>query len=212
MAHSYSSLGLYQQCPAKYKFQRIDKIPVPPRDTSAMDRGTRLHKEVEDYLEGGLPVLSDELKHMYPILDSFRARRARPEVKFMLDRDFNPVEEDAFFVGYIDIVIIEGTTAEAIDSKTGKIRDYSSQLEFYGNAILSTHPEVEEVTGKAMFLDHKGKMSPKVLVDRDSMELVREDIIEVVECVETDAVWSPNPSYLCRYCDYSKDNGGCCRF
>src|SRR5678816_184130 len=46
--HSYSSLKMFKECPAKYGYSYIMKLPSP--STGAMDRGTRLHKLCEDYL------------------------------------------------------------------------------------------------------------------------------------------------------------------
>lgn len=211
MAYSYSSMAQYKRCPAQYKFQRIDRLPTEPAGPAA-ERGTMLHAEIEKYLDDGLPLLSDSLVPIYPLLDKLRARTAMPEVKFKLDRAFNVVEEDHFFVGYIDILILDGGEAEVIDSKTGKVRDYSAQLEFYNTAVLSVYPEVQQVTGKAMFVDHKGKMGPSVVTTREDLVDMQMEIIETVEMIENDGVFAANPNEFCRYCSFGKGSGGPCRW
>ena len=44
---SYSAYALYDQCPAKYRYAKIDKLPEPRSE--ALERGDRIHKEVEAY-------------------------------------------------------------------------------------------------------------------------------------------------------------------
>lgn len=59
---SYSKMSTYQECPLKYKFRYIDKLPEPPKYFFAF--GTALHKVME-YLYSSLkppfPALSDVL-------------------------------------------------------------------------------------------------------------------------------------------------------
>ena len=49
-AWSYSRLADYEQCPAKFKYKHIDRLPDP--GSAAMQRGSDIHKAGENFLKG----------------------------------------------------------------------------------------------------------------------------------------------------------------
>ena len=55
MKWSYSSLGLFQQCPRKYYHLRVAKDIVEP-ESEAMNYGTRFHEAAELYMRDGTPI------------------------------------------------------------------------------------------------------------------------------------------------------------
>ena len=54
---SFSRWNVYEECPAKAKYKFIDKLKEP--GSAAMDRGTALHKQCEDFLKKGGRVPKD---------------------------------------------------------------------------------------------------------------------------------------------------------
>ena len=64
MRHSYSSWSTYKQCPAKFKFSYIDKLPRGAVHPNAK-RGTEIHKSVEDFINGSQPMLHPEINSEY---------------------------------------------------------------------------------------------------------------------------------------------------
>jgi RecB family exonuclease len=69
--YSHSRLGVYETCPRQYRFQYVDKVPVPEVRTVEIFVGSRVHSALEDlYTEvkrGAAPVLE-------AILDGYRRR------------------------------------------------------------------------------------------------------------------------------------------
>jgi len=62
-AWSVSAYHTYVQCPAKLKYQKIDKLPEPAAEP--MSRGSIIHKQAENFIKG-LP--TPKLDKMLPIL------------------------------------------------------------------------------------------------------------------------------------------------
>ena len=47
---SYSRWSCWDECPAKYKYKHIDKLPEPK--SKAMEKGIEVHRQVAEYIEG----------------------------------------------------------------------------------------------------------------------------------------------------------------
>jgi hypothetical protein len=47
---SYSRLSVFEQCPKRYYYSSIEKIPTPQHP--AATRGTNIHIEAENYIKG----------------------------------------------------------------------------------------------------------------------------------------------------------------
>ena len=104
MAYSYSAVKQYEQCPAQYKFNRIDKLPQPTG--AAASRGTMIHSEIENILNGGLVIISDEVEHLLPKIETWIGLKAQSEMKFAVDKDWKAVKYDdptAWCRGVIDL-------------------------------------------------------------------------------------------------------------
>ena len=57
LAHSYTALKMYENCPKRYYHQRITKEVVDQPGTATV-YGERVHKQLEEYLKApavGLP-------------------------------------------------------------------------------------------------------------------------------------------------------------
>lgn len=212
MAFSFSRLKLYGQCPAKYKFIHIDKLPQGP--APAAERGKMIHAEIEEVLKGGLPLLSQEIAYLEPKLLEWQRLNAQPEMEFAVDKDWNQVEFDAkeaHFRGVIDLYYEEQTIATVLDHKTGKERDYFDQLSAYATVIFSIKPNIQFISPVIEFIDKKKtvKYDP---IPRERMKSMQVDLGFQFMAIENDTIFAPNPSYLCNYCDYRKNNGGPCKW
>ena len=69
--YSHSRLGVYETCPRQYRFQYVDKVPVPEVKTVEMFVGSQVHSALEDLYRavsrGSVPPLD-------AVLDGYRAR------------------------------------------------------------------------------------------------------------------------------------------
>lgn len=212
MAFSFSRLKLYGQCPAKYKFIHIDKLPQGP--APAAERGKMIHAEIEEVLKGGLPLLSEEIAYLEPKLLQWQELNAKPEMEFAVDKQWNEVAFDAkeaYFRGVIDLYYEEQVIATVLDHKTGKERDYRDQVEAYATVIFSIKPNIQIISPVIEFIDKKKtvKYDP---IPRSRMKSMQVDLGLQFMAIENDTVFAPNPSYLCNYCDFRKNNGGPCKW
>jgi CRISPR/Cas system-associated exonuclease Cas4 (RecB family) len=209
---SYSAIKMYEQCPAKYKFSRIDKIPEPTGP--AAERGKLIHAEIEAVLKGQLELVCDELIYLLPKLDEWRQKNAQSELEFAVDSNWDPVDfsdSNAMFRGVIDLYIEQGNVALILDFKTGKERDYADQVRAYATAILATKPHIHQVTPMIEFIDLQKSTEYATIYGRD-IEFMKSDVRGRINIIEHDKFFSANPSGLCKFCHYRKDNGGPCKW
>lgn len=209
---SYSAIKTYDQCPAKYKFGRIDGLKEP--SGPAADRGKLIHAEIEAVLKGELELVCEELVYLLPQMDRWREQNARSEMEFAVDDMWNPVEfndPSAIFRGVIDLYIEQGNRAIVLDFKTGKERDYLDQVRVYATVILATKPHIHEVLPVIEFIDSQKTQEYSVIYGRD-IEYLKSDIRGRINIISHDKFFTANPSGLCKFCHFRKDNGGPCKW
>ena len=213
MAYSYSAVKLYEQCPARYKFSRIDKLQEPSGE--AATRGTMMHSEIESIIKGGLLMTAHrELIYLLPQLVRWKDENAFSELKFSIDADWNVVEYSsppAWFRGVIDLYIEDGDVATVLDFKTGKERDYSDQVTVYAAVILATMPHINRVNLAIEFIDSQ-KNVQYARITRDEFETHKSAITDRINTINKDNIFAANPSGLCKFCHFRKSNGGPCKW
>ena len=72
---SYSSIGLFKQCPQKYYRIRVKKDIVEP-ESDAMRYGTDVHKAAEDYIKEDTPIPA-KFSFMQKPLDTLKSKDGR---------------------------------------------------------------------------------------------------------------------------------------
>lgn len=152
---SYSKYSLFNQCAKKFKYIYIDKLKEPPSEI--LERGTKLHKEMEDYIRfSGMPV-PECAKDFEPFVKALQGM-AIVEDFWNAGPDFKPLpsfHSDILFVGKVDAHVVIDSTLLVVDWKTGKVRDKQmDQLELYGLLGLHRYPDVKEVELNLVYLDH----------------------------------------------------------
>lgn len=229
---SHSSVSTYQQCPQKWKFRYIDKIPEKPR--SFFSFGKSVHTGLEFLfarLPAAVPSLDEMLAHYKThwfrdgyesaaqekwffqegerILRGFYAKHQKDfskvlhvELKFTVDIGGVPV------TGYIDrIDAAEGGLA-IIDYKTGKAFDKArvrtdSQLTLYQIACREMlGREVKSVT-----LYHLNSFTPITVPahPRSLEEQVRAGVVEAARGIQENKFDpKPEPNGYCQWCDYAQ--------
>jgi hypothetical protein len=113
-------------------------------------------------------------------------------------------DENVWFRGVADLVIINGEVARVIDYKTGKSSEYADvkQLELMALAIFKHFPKVRKVKTGLVFLvcndfvkaDFEKKDAPltwlKWIQETDRLQASHDN-----------NVWNPKPNFTCRkYC------------
>jgi hypothetical protein len=222
MVYSYSSLATFKQCPQKFKFAYIDRVKVeqePP--SAAMERGTKIHNSVEEYLLGNSEFLHPDIHKNYgQFMMGLREGGGEilPEWRWGITWDFKPCDyyaPECMLHGYMDLVIVPEDKKANIplyEWKTGKIYadDHASQACKYSTALMIHHPEYPGVDAMITYFDqsdYKGIYYPNGMMD-NYQHMLRREIDEIV----FEKRWPTKPSFKCRWCKFSRDNGGPCQF
>jgi hypothetical protein len=96
-----------------------------------------------------------------------------------------------------------------LDWKSGKRRDYSEQVRLYAAMVFACFPEVVNIQPIISYTDLKKEDQLKQ-ISRDEHSLLKDWVNGRVATLKAEKIWSPNPSYGCRWCHYRKSNGGPC--
>lgn len=226
---SFSRWSDYEQCPARFMYKHLLKLPEPPSD--AMERGNRIHKLAEDYAKGKLTTLPAELS---AFKEEFRALKAQ-KTKIIEDQwtwtkewaqetawnDWNNawvrIKLDAAYLNtkYSALVVI--------DHKTGRYRPedqsaYLQQLELYGLAGLVKFPDAKVVSPRLWYLDagviypDESEAQPLLEYKREDEPKLRKVWLARVKPMFNDKTYKPKPNDRCKWCTYRNSNGGPCRF
>ncbi len=214
MKWSLSSIGTYEKCAYQYKLRYIDKLSTPQRSDAA-NRGVNAHAEIEAYIKKDIEKLGEELERHTTLLQGLRDdQSALAEYKVAFDKDWNKVEWDdknVWYRGIFDLKTRKGDEVTVYDWKTGKIYDeHDDQKSLYSLAAFAEDPAVRWVRAIHVYLD-LGKQRARAY-SRDEMHQLRELWESRVRKLEEETEWLPNPSFKCRYCPFSKAQGGPCRF
>lgn len=212
LAHSYSSIKQFENCPRQYHAIRILKA-FKSEGSEATMYGTAVHKALEDYLMLGTPV-PDEYRQFQGAVDSVAKVNGERlcELKMGIRADFTPCgffDRDVWFRGVPDVLIIKDDKAWVADWKTGKSARYADpdQLELMAGMVFSHYPEVQEVKGALVFLVagavHPARYKRSQFSDIMSKWAGRAGRIE--GAVES-GVWNPRSGPLCKFCPVTTCN------
>jgi hypothetical protein len=204
---SYSSLGLFQQCPRKYYHLRVIKdIQEPP--TEAILFGKEVHQAAEDYIGKGTPI-PEKYKFIEPVLQVLEAIPGEKfvEHKMGLTKSLEPCgffDKNVWFRGVGDLIIVDGDTASVIDYKTGASSKYADtkQLELMALAVFKHFPQVTKVKAGLAFVVCEDFVKAKYSVDDAQLFWVRwiEETDRLAKAHET-GIWNPKQNFTCKnYC------------
>lgn len=212
-AWGFSKLDTYRDCPKKFFFQFISKLPQP--GSPAMERGSKLHEAIEMYLNGWAKELSEELTNWKEPLDKLKAKDYQAEQALGFDKSWVKLKDwfqpTVWLRAKMDAKYVEGDTGYAIDFKSGKYRIPSTdQVELYAVVMSAMHPELTKVVAEFWFLDTGDVYSREYT--KETLLKLRTKFEQAVHPIYTDTVWEATPSAACRWCPYSKTKGGPCKY
>jgi hypothetical protein len=221
---SFSALKTYQQCPFKLKCSRIDKLPEP--QSPQMLEGQRIHKLAEDYLNGAIAEVPEELKLFgddYRDLRQYGSEAVDglghvfAEYGAAFREDLSICEwwaKDAWLRVKLDALVLnyEGgvpVSAVVVDLKTGKPRrDDKDQLSLFAFGVMLLYPTVEEVRSELWYCAG-GELVNGVHL-RSGFEHLKKEWLDKAAPMLADEEFLPTPNGLCSWCAFSKLKGGPC--
>ena len=197
---SYSSLGAYKQCPHKWMYQRVVKMPEAP--SYHLTRGNDIHKMAEEYLNGVIISLPPVLSKFAKEFEQLKANGAIAEQELCLDKDWKLVEDgwqkpETWLRLKIDATVQKHNLV--IDFKTGKQYDeHINQARLYANVYLLLNTDVEEVDVEFWYLD-SGEVKGWTFLKTD-LDFHINDWNSQVEEMHNDETFAPKPNKWCKYC------------
>lgn len=213
-AWSASRLKRYEQCPASFKYEYIDKLPQPK--PAAMDRGLAIHKGMEDFLQGK----TDELPPANAI-DKFRAfftemRALKPmvEQEWAFDEQFHTTgwfTPNCWWRVKLDVALNENGILLAGDHKTGK--KYGSneeQNEQYALSAFKRYPDVREVDTRLWYLDSGEE--DQITYTRMQAPMLAVKWRARVRPMFEDTRFVMRPGRYCGNCHFRRSNNGPCEY
>jgi CRISPR/Cas system-associated exonuclease Cas4 (RecB family) len=211
-AWSYSTWSNWDNCPRKVYFEKIEGLKSS--GSPAMERGSRIHSQVENYLlgKGDLPeeceALTEEFEELLALGVAAEAKICMTE-QWALVSWFDPA---AWVRGALDWCHwISPTHFKLGDLKTGKIRSkqHKTQMGLYALLAFKAYPKARKVTVELFYCDqdeiHESEYTRKA--DFKKLEAEWKPRWEGL-LGDTEFPATPNP--LCGWCDYSAKKGGPC--
>jgi CRISPR/Cas system-associated exonuclease Cas4 (RecB family) len=215
---SFSQWQTYRACRFQARLRYIEHEPEPPKKADdPRDRGSRIHKEVEDYILNLDHELAPELTHFKQTLDDVRAicnvANVEVEQHHYLDANWRPTDKAGKWLVYIPDLRVTGPVNFTADTKTGKkygneLKHYA-QLELYSVCAYIEDPSYEEYESELWYIDQKDIVA-HTFTPRQ-LEKARARIDTEVTKMMDDKIHTPSPNKItCKYCPYSPRGTGVC--
>jgi hypothetical protein len=213
-AWGFSKLDTYWTCPAKFKFQFIDKIK--DEGSPAMERGSKIHNGIEEWLNGWTKELPMEAQlHFKDKLEALKLRPFKAEAAWGFDNTWRKLKDwfqpGTWLRAKVDAHVYENEHLQVIDFKTGKYRVPSTeQVELYAVAGSCVYPDAKTIAAEFWFVD-TGETYEKTYTREECLQL-RAKYEGYVRPIYADTVFTPTPSRECRWCMHSRTRGGTCQY
>lgn len=218
-AWSYSALKVYEECPYRTYISRVKGVKEP--SGPAADRGSEIHQQAEDYVNGTLGELPDTLvkfkNEFNELRELFIDAKVELEGEWGFDLDWATVgwmQKETWARIKLDALVQEDeTSARVIDYKTGKKWGneiaHGQQGLLYAIATFFRYPNVQFVQTEFWYLD-KGETTKKTYTREQAMVFAPGFHRRAIK-MTTETEFAPTPSKnSCRWCSFGKgDNPEC---
>jgi len=209
--YSYSRISVHEQCPRKFKYSYILKLPEENVDKTALFKGSALHNSLENYPGKGSHKLCEKYQ---PIIDDFLKTKYKKyldmphisEEAIGLDENLNPCQysKKAMFRGKVDyFTVTDKKTILIADWKSGKYRDekYQSydQLMFYAIYFFKKYSKVNTIIIKYIYIEHNLDNSMKL--ERKYLDNYCNSLNKSINSAES-SNFEKKSSKLCDWCSY----------
>lgn len=214
---SYSRYSAWRECPARYYYSSILKLPEVKNKYA--QRGIDIHELAEKYLDGRIQKMPAELKKLGDNFEHLKKIKAVPEQAWALTPQWTRADWktgwlrmkiDAHYLGFNEK---EEPRLLIIDFKTGQPRPtYEDQAHLYSTAALQLYPRVKAVSTEFWYLDH-GVILPKRPMTYGITRAggMRNEWEKRIAPMVKEKEFKPRKGSHCKWCSYSKAKGGPCK-
>lgn len=221
---SFSRLKDYERCPWMLWLKAGEKRDMSHVDTTAMDRGSQIHKEAEDFVLGK----GDFTKNLAKFADYFKQVKVEYEAGDVVveedwgfDKDWQPTgwwDDDVWCRMKLDNlrVIARDENNNPIagiptDYKTGKKFGnevtHSQQGQLYAIGSFMRIPTLELVDVEFIYLDHGLKSKKKQYTREKAMKFLPAWQARA-EKLTSDREFRPKPNKInCKWCPFGPQSG-----
>lgn len=226
---SASSTKTYEQCPKKYFYTYIDKLPK--KSWGHLTLGKFCHAVLEQFHKEWK--IDKNLDLVQLMVKCFATQRNEPDYKTMstdqledakamlqeylfsmekggmpnvlsVEEPFKIVVDKYILRGFIDRIDVDRDGLfHIVDYKTTKNEKYLDdfQLLVYGIALREKYPEVERYRGSYVLLKKNSKLVTQEFNIQDILKC-QSKIIDFGNRIEQEQKWEKRPSQLCNWCDF----------
>lgn len=219
-AWSYSRWSLYDQCPAKFRYKHIVKMPDP--SSAAGERGNVVHSAAQSYIQAKKTPskIPTEFATLATELKQLRAASATAEQDWGFRKDWGWTGRKDWFGQDVWVrmrsdatALYEDNTGLMVDWKTGRKYDtHQKQGELSGLLMLMRHPELTEVDVRFWYTDVPVADNEMQLdIVRADVPALQKDWEKNVQPMFSDRKFAPKPNRFCGWCNFSAAKGGPCK-
>lgn len=218
---SISKLFMYESCPMRFRMKYIDKIPEPkPQADSPLERGNRIHKNIEDFLKGEGSLQGNEAKMLskfeeplHHLRDLYDCGAATSEDNWFYDHNWEVCERSNVWLwAKLDFYVYDQDAKHAIvgDVKSGKSRyktiEHIQQTQLYAATAVLRNADIEKVTSELWYVDEGHVLSKEYTAEQAMRFIGLFD--RRVDRIYADRVFKPNANVItCKWCPYGPRNG-----
>lgn len=219
MRHSYSSYSTFNQCAAKWYYQYVEFKDAPRAPPGpAAQRGTAVHESIDRFMNGESDQLHKDIHAKYGMyLTGLKSTFTDlgPEEPWALDQNLQETDfkaKDVWIRGFYDLGAQTPSLFDIYEWKTGRVYEtHADQRFLYGMSALTLWQEYEKVTVTGVYFDQGGQKYGETY-ERKRLTWMQDEWKRRLEHIENAKTHAPTPSYLCKWCDFSKAKNGPCKF
>ena len=198
-AWTYSTLELFESCPSKFFHLRVAR-DFKDKPYEHRQWGQEVDQALEQRVLNGTP-LPDGMQQWEGIMSKIAGLPGEkyPQIKLAVSESFGKAPWAASWSrGQLDLLVVNGNTATALDYKTGK-RKPSEQLQLYAGYTFSNYPKVEVVQTAFVWL--KDRKLDRANFQREQVSDIWGEFVPRVARLQAaykHEKWPERPSGLCR--------------
>ena len=205
LAHSFSSLEMFDSCPKRYYHLRIAK-DVKEEDGDASIAGTRDHKSLEERLLSGASLPPHLRKHEAEcdiIVNSGLV--VKPEQELAINRELEPCDwwdQNVLLRVKADVALYGANHAALLDWRTGKRKPKPFQLELGALTQFIHYPKIKSTKAAFLWLRDDATDQETYTRDDDFDRILNKfkAMAEGVKEAKEEDVWQAKPGYHCNWC------------
>lgn len=216
--YSYSQWEAYDDCPQKWKFRSIDRLPQGPSGPAAQ-RGQLIHDSIESYINGAdRSVLHPDIHPDY--VEVFDEYRHWPTGDRWAEREFGVTpdwkmtgkkEPDSRLMAVLDVVGANKNIVDIGEWKSGKPKDrHVEQRKIYACVGMTYWPHAEQIIVTTHYVENTAPSEKLIVSPRGAQKLMK-IWDQRFDRMDSDKICGPRPGFYCRWCDYSREKGGPCK-